>query len=123
MIKRIINNIKNPLTPLKLKKKGQSYYSFGKTLMIIGLCGFLLLILLIIGAILLGRGAYIYDLLTFYLGDYEWVAPLLFFAYLEIPLGFLGLPFYFYGMHLYSLGIIAENSNNLKIIAENTKKE
>ena len=101
--------LKTPLTSSKLEATGQAFYIFGKIGMFSGVCGIALTILM--GLISLATGADFLSPMIFDISyEYAFAYPFVALAYSGLYCGVLGIPSYFYGLHLFGLGRIAVNT-------------
>ena len=101
--------LKTPLTSSKLEATGQAFYIFGKIGMFSGVCGIALTILM--GLISVATGADFFSPMIYDISmDYAFAFPFIWLADLGLLLGVLGVPSYFYGLHLFGHGRIAVNT-------------
>lgn len=99
----------NPMTEQWLVEKGERWRNIGRRLILIGLCGFALFILtLLIALLFFGFQDFIYVLTL----NTEITIAILFAAigYLSVPCLMVGAVVYLKGIHFWSLGKIALNT-------------
>jgi hypothetical protein len=107
----LMDFLNTPITSDRLEAKGQALYLRGKRFMFIGACGFALLVLISIVAVLLEGVDGVAYLFTFDVDeDYMFAILLMLASYIGIILGFIGIPMYFSGLNIFALGRIAHNT-------------
>lgn len=109
------------LTSEKVERKGQEFYKCGKLFMLIGLCGFLLLVLMCLGGLMVNGVEGLLLVLAINPIDFEILKPIIFLCYVAISCGFTGVAGYYYGIQIFELGRIAVNTEGEGIAV--TKKQ
>ena len=111
--------IASPLSSKKLEKTGQMFYMLGKLLLVCGLIGLgLLLFSIIITAMI--DSDWVGLLLTFNISNKYWIMYIIMFlAYLLIGFGSIGFLVYFFGLFVFGIGRIANNTEKKSVVNNN----
>ena len=115
-------NFKKDLTAAEVERKGQKGYKLGKIFMLVGLCGFVLLLLIVgIGEVMdPGANDGIEALFFDVPNDLSFVLPLIALAYIGVLLGIIGIGLYNIGINRFALGRIAVNTEKEDSLSKTT---
>lgn len=105
-------NINETINPTKVVEHGEKLYKLSKIFIFIGACAVALAVFMSLIGLML-EGGYFYLMFVFDVtSDYTFVIPLVILVYLGIIIGFTGIPMYYSSLQIYSLGKIAQNTEN-----------
>lgn len=110
-MEKLTNFLTSPMTSKKVEQKGQGFINLGRLFGLIGVISFALWFISTVIALIAGN--YFIDVLILEF-DSDFAKVIFVICYLGTTIGFFGIPLYFTGLKLFTLGRIAVNTEGLK---------